>query len=482
MGLRGSRAMERDEDIANILPFLTRNLLDEIHRHSPLSQSGDESESERGWNGRLGDCYNPPEDTNPDTTEVKHSTIQQQILLDTGGVFNLKPQTTRCHTLPRLLHQREAGICRGRSFSNGQQAQVLSRFIPKHIWRKEKLGEKVFCGVYTVDGSMFLSACQDQKIRMYNTRNGSFKKFKTVRAQDMGWSVLDTAFTPDGAHFLYSSWSNYIHICNIYGKHETHTPLDLSPFVRRFCVFSLSVSSDSQEIMGGANDGCVYVFDRERNQRTLKIDSHEEDVNAVTFMDEGSQILVSGGDDAVCKVWDRRSLREQNPQPVGVLAGHRDGVTFIDTKGDSRYLISNSKDQTIKLWDVRRFSPKEGLDASWNAVTQQNWDYRWQRVPSCSLKKHKLRGDTSVMTYRGHGVLHTLIRCRFSPSCSTGQRYIYTGCSTGRVIIYDLLSGRIVHQLHGHSACVRDVHWHPYEPIITTSSWDGILGVWRYQQ
>uniref|UniRef100_UPI00358E9C14 DDB1- and CUL4-associated factor 11-like n=1 Tax=Myxine glutinosa TaxID=7769 RepID=UPI00358E9C14 len=87
-----------------------------------------------------------------------------------------------------------------------------------------------------------------------------------------------------------------------------------------------------------------------------------------------------------------------------------------------------------------------------------------------ALKKHNLRGDTSVMTYRGHGVLHTLIRCRFSPSCSTGQRYIYTGCSTGRVIIYDLLSGRIVHQLHGHSACVRDVHWHPYEPIITTSS------------
>lgn len=50
-------------------------------------------------------------------------------------------------------------------------------------------------------------------------------------------------------------------------------------------------------------------------------------------------------------------------------------------KGDARYLISNSKDQSIKLWDVRKFSPKEGLAASRLAVTQQNWDYRWQQVP-----------------------------------------------------------------------------------------------------
>lgn len=51
-----------------------------------------------------------------------------------------------------------------------------------------------------------------------------------------------------------------------------------------------------------------------------------------------------------------------------------------------------------------------------------------------ALKKHKLTGDTSVMTYRGHGVLHTLIRCRFSPEFSTGQRFIYSGCSTGKIV------------------------------------------------
>lgn len=55
-------------------------------------------------------------------------------------------------------------------------------------------------------------------------------------------------------------------------------------------------------------------------------------MNAVAFADGSSQLLYSGSDDAVCKVWDRRTLRETRPQPVGQLAGHRDGITFIHSK------------------------------------------------------------------------------------------------------------------------------------------------------
>lgn len=81
------------------------------------------------------------------------------------------------------------------------------------------------------------------------------------------------------------------------------------------------------------------------------------------------------------QVWDRRTLNETDPHPVGVLAGHMDGITYIDPRGDGRYLITNSKDQTIKLWDVRAFSDHNGEQNTRKAVANQNWDYRWQRVP-----------------------------------------------------------------------------------------------------
>jgi hypothetical protein len=47
----------------------------------------------------------------------------------------------------------------------------------------------------------------DRSIRIYDTSKGRFKEFKRILARDVGWSVLDTAFSPDGRHVAYSSWS-----------------------------------------------------------------------------------------------------------------------------------------------------------------------------------------------------------------------------------------------------------------------------------
>ena len=56
-------------------------------------------------------------------------------------------------------------------------------------------------------------------------------------------------------------------------------------------------------------------------------------------------------------------------------------ITHIHAQGDNRYLITNSKDQSIKLWDMRKFSRQEGVEATLSKVQQQTWDYRWQNVP-----------------------------------------------------------------------------------------------------
>ena len=69
-----------------------------------------------------------------------------------------------------------------------------------------------------------------------------------------------------------------------------------------------------------------------------------------------------------------------------------------------------------------------GQEHAKQVVRTHNWDYRWQNVPwKPASSNPKMAGDTSLMTYRGHSVLQTLIRCHFSPQFSTGQRYIYTG-------------------------------------------------------
>ena len=88
------------------------------------------------------------------------------------------------------------------------------------------------------------------------------------------------------------------------------------------------------------------------------------------------------------------------------------------------------------------------------------------------------------MTYRGHSVLRTLIRCYFSPIHSTSQKFVYTGSSDEHIYVYSLEGDLVVtfdvkvegepefvNTLHNdyyshYEHTVRDVSWHPYLPLM----------------
>jgi WD repeat-containing protein 23 len=99
----------------------------------------------------------------------------------------------------------------------------------------------------------------------------------------------------------------------------------------------------------------------------------------------------------------------------------------------------------------------------------QQWDYRWECSPPDNLRASGVEGDCSILTLRGHSVLHTLVRARFSPD-HTGKRYIYSGCGRGNCIVYDMYTGEVKSVLSGHNSVVRDVNWSPIENEIIAAS------------
>ena len=115
-----------------------------------------------------------------------------------------------------------------------------------------------------------------------------------------------------------------------------------------------------------------------------------------------------------------------------------------------------------------------------------DWDYRYgshmgdhDRALRSGVFGHK--DDHSIRTYRGHSVFQTLLRARFSPAVTTGERYIYTGSAADphhSVIIYDVTTGDVVQMLNKHRGLVRDVSWNPAFPQIVSSSWDHTHIVW----
>ena len=73
---------------------------------------------------------------------------------------------------------------------------------------------------------------------------------------------------------------------------------------------------------------------------------------------------------------DRRSLGS-SPKPSGVLVGHTEGLTYVSAKGDGRYIISNGKDQAMRLWDLRKMRSDNEYESIKDKVYGiRNFDYR----------------------------------------------------------------------------------------------------------
>lgn len=416
---------------------------------------------------------------------LKKNYIYQSIKYGSGfGTDETSPMAK--WSIVKMLQNRQNGIgSKQGAFLQPERCKLSNNYFPNCKEPIMSYDAKVFCGTFSRNGKHFVTASQDHMIRIYDSTTAKYKCQNEINARDVNWCILDIAFSPGCEYFVYSTWSTCLHLSRINnGTSQQLKPLFLQPTKSSFCIFSLAFSNCGDQIIGGGSDGCLYIYDLVMAKRTFRCpvnNQHEQeavDVNAVGFIDETSNIIYSGSDNGIIKIWDRRCLNETNPKDVGVFSGHLDGITYIDSKNDARYLISNSKDQTIKLWDMRKFSPSSNSSQSSSSSRRRakyynRWDYRWDTVPKeFYTDTISLPDDSSIMTYRGHRVKKTLIRAKFSPQETTGQRYIYTGCGTGRLIIYDVLTGKIVYSVRSHKDIVRDVAWHPSRCEILTSSWD----------
>ncbi|KIH91285.1 WD repeat-containing protein 23 [Sporothrix brasiliensis 5110] len=383
----------------------------------------------------------------------------------------------------------------------------------------------VYLGQFSDDGNFFYSATKDFRVRMYDTSNvNEWKHYKTVVHPSGRWTMTDASLSPDNKWLAFTSMMPKVclaptdpndegepYLLDLAGLPRDDT---IGDFYDSFAIFSVRFSGDGRELVAGTNASTIIVYDIESRQVLHSFEGHKHDVNAVCFGDKQSpHLLYSGSDDATIKVWDRRSLGDS--RAAGAFVGHCEGITYIDSKGDGRYILSNGKDQTMRLWDLRMAMSMSDFDAKDPAALTQYslYDYRFQRYNDDLYFKHP--HDNSVVTFRGHRVERTLIRCHFSPPGSSDGRYVYSASHSGKVYIYNLdatLAGvidvreatretlsavaaeeerqaeagghnntaetlnsrqRVRQRRYTHGPlCVRDASWHPTIPVLVASSFD----------
>ncbi|KAL7751384.1 hypothetical protein RI367_003244 [Sorochytrium milnesiophthora] len=316
---------------------------------------------------------------------------------------------------------------------------------------------KPYCGQFSHDGSLFYSCTQDFRAHVYDSSDvDNLVKVNTI--------AVPSHVSSDNRFIITSSISPQVYIAPttidddldiaMPNAYTIPVRLDFNNYAGGgggFGIWSLRFSHDSREILAGtsvsdSHSPSVYVYDVESRRVLLGVEGHEDDVNAVCWADESSHVLYSGSDDASIKVWDRRSMSSSSSRSCGVLCGHTEGLTYLASKGDGRYCLSNGKDQTMKLWDIRKMMEPAAFNALPDSQrhARRGFDYRWEEISYNPLQRHKQ--DCSVLTMTGHSVLVTLIRCQFAPGAMEG-RYFLSGSKDGVVRVWNL-----------HGECVRELH------------------------
>ncbi|TFK99703.1 WD40-repeat-containing domain protein [Pterulicium gracile] len=374
----------------------------------------------------------------------------------------------------------------------------------------------VYSGQFSADSSFYYTCAQDFGLRVYDMTappvdhrrpenqqmdNGSrstLKMLKMINGISGRWTITDANLSPDNTRMIYSSITSTVYMTSVLDNSKNQTPIRFGgsrhdPYMGGMGIWSCRFSADGNEIVAGGS-GQIMVYDLLADRKTVEIDAHSDDVNSCCWADTASgNVLVSASDDTFIKVWDRRSLGH-SARPSGVLIGHTEGITNVSAKGDGRYIISNGKDQAMRLWDLRCMRSSDEFETIKNRrYGIKNFDYRYPAYPKTNRLAHPK--DCSVMTYRGHAVLRTLIRCHFSPMETTGASYLYSGSADGRVHIWSL-DGRVVQVLDRsrtlpmtfdpterepdaalanprRNVCVRDVSWSSQEPLLMSAGWEG---------
>nr|CDS29015.1 U5 small nuclear ribonucleoprotein 40 kDa [Hymenolepis microstoma] len=313
------------------------------------------------------------------------------------------------------------------------QGQIIPAGMPGSMQRTSNLHSpnmlltghesEVFCVKFVPsDGNYVVSAGFDRQVFVWETY-GECANVAVMPGH--GGAILDLALSTDG-ELLYSASSDKtvaiwdLNVCQRVKKIRGHQNI----------VNSVSIARRGpQMIVSGSDDGTVRLWDR-RQKTEVQNFQNTYQVLSVTFNDT-AELIFSGGIDNIIKGWDLRKL-----DVAMRLNGHTDTVTGLALSPDGNFLLSNSMDNTLRIWDVRPYAPPERC--------------------------------TKILYGHMHTYEKNLLRCAWSTdgqyvTCGSGDRYVH---------VWDVKTRNLIYKLPGHSASVNETAFHPLEPILVSAGSD----------
>ncbi|KAI9280654.1 WD40-repeat-containing domain protein [Sporodiniella umbellata] len=307
-----------------------------------------------------------------------------------------------------------------------EKMNEVTEFYEQLSARHKNAGDAdVHCIAVSFDGSCFATSGEDKKVRLFDAKNGHPIRALTGAVQ----TITSLTFNPTNEWIAGSIADNSIKVWNLSTFRAVNT---FTGHIGR--VSSAKFMGDSAGLVTCGHDRTIKTWELERGF-PIRTFFHHSIGNDVCSMDPDGQTLISGHLDGGIRFWDTAKGDE-----IAELKNiHNGQITSVSMSPDGTSVLTNSRDNTLSIIDVRTYKVLQTLKAD----SYQN-GLNWSRSCFSPDGKHVAAGSAD-------GILHT----------------------------WDTNTGKLVKSIKGHGSAICGVVWGATGEYIYTAERNRTAFIWE---
>ena len=235
---------------------------------------------------------------------------------------------------------------------------IYSASADKHVVRwhiKDGLQDKfaikfdhsVYC-IELIGDNILAVGLSSGDLHFFDLENNKEIKFYTQHKQAI-FSVV------------YNSNKNQIYVGDAEGNFSIwdSNSLEILIYLPLNCgkIRSIAVTDNGEYFALSGQDGYVRVFESNFFNEIKSFYAHKGGATSVMFHPLEENKLISGGKDALLKLWDW-----QKESKLNEVVAHTFGIYDLLSINNGKNFVSASRDKNVKIWDTITFSFVQRLD------------------------------------------------------------------------------------------------------------------------